>query len=91
MFIYNLHSSSIIKESSSYLYKIFQKKTAFIALQKKHINALLIIAKSMKLDDKMVKTLTEKLSIFDNLLTDKFENSQLVLFYGYISYFYILI
>ena len=57
------------------------------ALQRDHINALLIICKSMRLDEKMTNSLISKISIFSNYLEDKFENSQFVLFYGYISLF----
>ena len=130
--IFNLHSSSIIKESSSFLCNIFKKYPQIkdeiykenynkinnciekineknvkestcaenqdkennidinsnnLSLQRGHINALLIICKSMKLDEGMNVALTKKISIFQNYLEDKYENSQFVLFYGYISLF----
>ena len=130
--ICNIHSSSIIKESSSYLVNTFKKYPQLreeiykenynkinnlidkineknvresicalnqdkensndisnnsLSLQRDHINALLIICKSMKLDERMTNNLTKKISIFQNFLEDKYENSQFVLFYGYISLF----
>ena len=122
--IFNLHSSTIVKESSSYLYDTFKNDTklkeaiykeyynkinSYIdkinqkeisesicainqdnnnnVLQKDHINALLIISKCLKLDDKMISELTKKLQIFEHFPKDKWENSQFVLFFGYISLF----
>ena len=122
--IFNLHSSSIIKECSRFLCTTFKNDTKLrdqiykdnynkiisyiekfnerdireskcglnqdnnnTALQKDHINALLIICKCLKLDEKMTLEITKKLTIFENYLEDKYENSQVLLFYGYISLF----
>ena len=122
--IFNLHSSSILKECSSYLCKTFKKDTKLrdeiysqnynkissyidkinerdireskcginqdnnnTTLQKDHINALLIVCKCIKLDEHMTSEITKKLTIFENYLEERYENSQVLLFYGYISLF----
>ena len=124
--IFNLSSSSIIKESSSFLCDTFKKDTklkeeiyrdknnynkinSYIdkinekdikesncamnqdndnnVLQKDHINALLIICKCMQLDDKMISEIKKKLTHFEKSLKEVNENSQFVLFFGYISLF----
>jgi len=51
------------------------------------INALLIICKTMKLDDKMTTILVNKIFVFDKIPPDKNEKNQFILFYGYISLF----
>ena len=57
-------------------------------LQDDHINTLLIICKTMKLDSEMISSLTNKISIFDKIFSDiNSNNSQYLLFYGYISLF----
>ena len=58
-------------------------------LQTENINSLLIICKSMKLSDNInIKNkLIQNLKHFENILDEKFENSQIILFYGFISIF----
>ena len=57
-------------------------------IQKEDINALLIICKSIGLNDLIKKEdLIQKIKPFDNIDDEKYENSQLILFYGFISVF----
>ena len=56
-------------------------------LDKNHINSLLIICKCMKLNHTMLTDLTKKLEYFENFQEDKVGNSQIVLFFGFISLF----
>ena len=56
-------------------------------LQKEEMTALLIICKSMNLNETHIKKLISSIKHFDNIQEEKFENSQIVLFYGYISIF----
>ena len=58
-------------------------------LQLENINSLLIICKSMELnnDHNIKNKLIQNLKHFENILDEKFENSQVVLFYGFISVF----
>ena len=57
-------------------------------LQDDHINTLLIICKTMKLDSEMISTIINKIYIFDKIFTDKnSNNNHYLLFYGYISLF----
>jgi hypothetical protein len=121
--ILNLHTASIIKESSKFMCDIFrednnlkeeifnnninrinkliglidlvkikQSNCAIIQdmiseLQKEHMTALIIISKSMGLKDVMKKNLIQCIKHFENISKEEFENSQIVLFYGYISIF----
>ena len=121
--IFNLTSSLIIKECSSFLYNIFKNDSKLeeiiykenynkinslinkindinirdsncgisqdinTGLQKIHINSLLMICKSMQLDENMLFELSKKINIFQNFAEHKYENSQFILFYGYISLF----
>ena len=121
--IFNIHSSSILKVSSSFLNHIFKndsnlRETIYkenygkildyigkineeniknsnciknleniTGLHKDYIDTLLIICKCMKIDKKMKNELIKKIQIFENIDFNNFNNSQYVLFYGYISLF----
>ena len=122
--IFNLHTSSLIKECSKFLCNIFKNdknlhdeileknkdkinnlinlinsenikqsncainQDMISGLQMDNLNALLIICKSMKLKKEMTEDIIQKLSEFMKIPKDfKYENSQLILFYGYISLF----
>ena len=121
--ILNLHTASIIKQSSKFLCDIFKDDTklkeeifnkndkriyALIELitinnikesncaiiqdmisklQKENMNALIIIGKSMGLNESMKQNLIKCINHFENISNNEFENSQIVLFYGYISIF----
>ena len=121
--ILNLHTASIIKQSSKFMCDIFkedmnlkeeifnknsnritklinlidivkirQSNCAIIQdmisdLQKEHMTALIIISKSMGLNDSMKKNLMQCKKHFENISKEEFENSQIVLFYGYVSIF----
>ena len=121
--IFNLNSSSIIKESSRFLFDVFKNdnklrdmiytenynkinnltekinendirnsncainQDLISGLNIDQINALLIICKTMKLDDNMISNLTSKIYVFNKISSDKYKNDQVVLFYGYISLF----
>ena len=56
-------------------------------LQKENMTSLMIISKSMGLNEALIADLKPRLKHFDNIPGEKFENSQIVLFYGYISIF----
>ena len=56
-------------------------------LQKENMTSLLIISKSMGLEEGMITKLTQCIKHFENISEKDFENSQIVLFYGYISIF----
>ena len=122
--IFNIRTSLIIKECSSFLYNIlkndskleeninkefYNKINDYIekindkniknsncainqdiisGLQNNHINTLLIICKCMKLNNKMLEELNKKIFVFEKHFNEKkYENSQFILFYGYISIF----
>ena len=123
--ILNLHTDTIIKQSSIFLYDIFDKDKnlkeeifkefsnkineliniinieeirkskcfvnyeIIIGLQLENINSLLIICKVLKLnnDINIKNKLIQNLKHFENILDEKFENSQVILFYGFISVF----
>ena len=122
--IFNIRTSIIIKQCSSFLYNIFRndskleeniykenynKISDYIGkindknirnsncninqditsgLQKNHINALLIICKTMNLPNSLLEEITKKIFIFENHFNEKkYENNQFVLFYGYICIF----
>ena len=121
--ILNFTTSSILKESSSFLCNIFEKNPSLkdnifmenydkinkyiceinkekiinsncyinqdiiSGLDKNHINSLLIICKCMKLNHLMNDELIKKLKLFESFPEDKIGNSQMILFFGYISLF----
>ena len=121
--IFNLNSSSIIKESKRFLFDIFKNdnklrdmiytenynkinnliekinendirnsncainQDIISGLHIDQINTLLIICKTMKLDDNMASNLTSKIYVFNKITSDKYDNNQVVLFYGYVSLF----
>ena len=122
--IFNIRTSLIIKECSSFLYNIFKNDSKLeeninkefynkindyiekindkniknsncainqdiiSGLQNNHINTLLIICKCMKLNNKMLEELNKKIFVFEKHFNEKkYENSQFILFYGYISIF----
>ena len=122
--IFNIKTSIIIKQCSSFLYNIFRNDSKLeeniykenynkindyiekindkniknsncsinqditSGLQKNHINALLIICKSMNLPNSLLEEITKKIFIFENHFNEKkYENNQFVLFYGYICIF----
>ena len=56
-------------------------------LQKEEMTALLIISKSMGLNESLIKLLISGIKPFDIINDNEFGNSQMILFYGYISIF----
>ena len=121
--IFNLNSSTIIKQSKRFLYDTFKNNNnlrdkiyvenynkinnliekineneiresncsinqdIITGLNIDSINVLLIICKTMKLDDKLSNNLINKIFVFDKIPSDKYEKNQFILFYGYISLF----